>query len=62
MEIEELKMKYRSLVAFREVYGDGFVSAGGPAAELEVPDDLVEKLIADGYIDRQPIDPQGIAR
>lgn len=43
-------MLYRSLAAFREPFGDGFVEAIKSDQEVEIPDQLAERLLAEGHI------------
>lgn len=48
-------MRAKVLCAFREPFNGGFVEGPYPGAEIDVPADLVERLVADGHIAR-PLD------
>lgn len=45
-------MLCKSLCAFREPFGDSVVESVYPGQEVEVPDELVDQLIADRHIER----------
>lgn len=45
-------MLCKSLCAFREPFGDRFVEAIYPGQDVEVPDTLVDRLVADRHIER----------
>lgn len=45
-------MLCKSLCAFREPFGDSVVESVYPGQEVEVPDELVEQLVADRHIER----------
>jgi hypothetical protein len=41
-----------SLCAFREAFGEGMVESVYPGQEVEVPDEMVNRLMVDGHIVR----------
>lgn len=47
-------MLYRSRTAFRLPYGDGFVESMAPDQMVEVPAELVDRLVAEGHIESIP--------
>lgn len=48
-------MLTKALCAFREPYKGGFVEGAYPGEEIDVPEELAARLVADGHISR-PID------
>lgn len=41
-----------AICAFREPFGDGFVEAIYPGQEIDVPDEMVGRLVTEGHIER----------
>lgn len=48
-------MLYRTRAAFREPYGDSVIESMAPDQEIEVPDEMVARFVAEGHI--EPIPP-----